>query len=84
LVAVVVFEGDGAGGVGVGVDVVLDGVVTVTVLWGVVLVVVWQLAVTLWTGGVPGGSIWAGGVPGAALTVKVTVWPSSRVAVTVH
>jgi hypothetical protein len=80
----VVVGGAGVGVVGVGVEVVLDGVVTVTGGCGVVVVVGWQLAVTLWTGGVPGGSIWAGGVPGAALTVKVTVEPSSSTAVTVH
>jgi hypothetical protein len=70
--------------VGVVVELVVDGVVVVTVADGVVAVVVWQFAVTFLTGGVPGGSICAGGVPGAALTVKVSVWPSSRVAVTVH
>jgi hypothetical protein len=70
--------------VGVEVEVVLEGVVVVTLADGVVAVVVWQLAVTLETGGVPAGSICAGGVPGEALTVKVSVWPSSRVAVTVH
>ncbi len=48
------------------------------------LVVAWQSAVTLWTGGVPGGSMSMGGVPGGALTVKVRVVPSRRVAVTVH
>jgi hypothetical protein len=52
---------------------------------GVVLVVVGaQLAVTLWTGGVPGGNIEAGDVPGAALTLKVSVCPLTVVAVTVH
>jgi hypothetical protein len=64
--------------------VVRDGVVVVTVTVGVVLVEGWQLAVTFETGGVPGGSICAGGVPGAALTVKVSVCPSSSVAVTVQ
>lgn len=67
--------------------VVVVGVVAlrvVTVAVGVVLLVGWQLAVTLEAGGVPGGSICAGGVPGSALTVNVTVWPSSRVAVTWH
>src|SRR5436305_6872834 len=48
------------------------------------LVVAWQLAITLWTGGVPGGSKSIGGVPGGALTVKVSVVPSRKVAVTVH
>ena len=48
------------------------------------VLVVSQLAVTLLTGGVPGGSMSAGGVPGAAVTLKVSVWPFSRVAVTVH
>ena len=79
--------GDGLLVVVVGVvDVVLvcDGVVAVTVGVVGVVEVVWQLAVTFWTGGVPGGSICAGGVPGAAVTVNVTVWPSSSVAVTVH
>lgn len=42
------------------------------------------MAVTLATGGVPAGSICAGGVLGDAVTVKVRVCPSSRVAVTVH
>ena len=69
----------------VGVVVVVDGLLVVTVTAGVVgVLLVWQLAVTFWTGGVPGGSICAGGVPGAAFTVKVTVWPSSSVAVTVQ
>jgi hypothetical protein len=57
-------------------------VLVVTVALGVVLVDGWQLAVTLDVGGVPGGSICEGGVPGAALTVNVTCWPSSNVAVT--
>lgn len=47
-------------------------------------VVARQLAMTLWTGGVPGGSIAVGGVPGGALTVNVTVVPFRRIAVTVH
>jgi hypothetical protein len=86
---VVLCDVDGFGaGVGVVLVVVVFGVVevvvVVTVVVGVVLVDGWQLAVTLATGGVPGGSIWAGGVPGAALTVNVSVWPSSSVAVTVH
>jgi hypothetical protein len=64
---------------------VVEGVVVVTVGVGEVVVLDgWQFAVTLDTGGVPGGSIWEGGVPGAALTVKVNVWPSSSVAVTWH
>jgi hypothetical protein len=86
LVVLVVDGVDGAGDlvVGVWLVVVLCGGVTVTAVVGVVVVVVWQLAVTFWTGGVPAGSIWAGGVPGAALTVKVTVEPSSSVAVTVQ
>lgn len=72
------WEGGGLGEV--------DDVEVVTLAGGPLLVVVvgWQLAETLLTGGVPGGSIWEGGVPGGALTVKVTVWPSSRVAVTWH
>jgi hypothetical protein len=49
-----------------------------------VVVVGSQLATTLWTGGVPGGSIAAGAVPAAASTVKVIVEPLSSVAVTVH
>lgn len=70
--------------VGVGVVLVVVPVEVVTDVVGVVLVDGWQLALTLETGGVPGGSICAGGVPGAALTVKVTVCPSSSVAVTSH
>lgn len=67
-----------------GVEVVFE-LVVVTVGVGVEVVAAgWQLAVTLWTGGVPGGSIEAGGVPGGAFTVKVSTWPSSSVAVTVH
>jgi hypothetical protein len=46
--------------------------------------VAWQLAVTLWTGGVPGGSMSIGGVSGGALTVKVSSVPSRSVAVTAH
>lgn len=38
-------------------------------------VVVWQLATTLWTGPIPGGSIWDGGVPGGALTLNVSTVP---------
>ena len=48
------------------------------------VVVAWQLLVTLWTGGVPGGSMSSGGVPGGALTVKVSAVPSRRIAVTLH
>src|ERR1700736_5648782 len=67
------------------VEVVVGVVVTVTVgAGGVVVVPGGQMALTLWTGGVPGGSIAEPGVPGAAFTVKVTTWPSSSVAVTVH
>jgi hypothetical protein len=39
---------------------------------------------TFFTGPVPGGSSWEAGVPGGALTVKVSVWPVSRVTVTLH
>jgi hypothetical protein len=46
--------------------------------------VVSQLALTLLTGGVPGGSICAGGVPGVALTVNVSVVPLRSVAVTLQ
>jgi hypothetical protein len=75
----------GAGGWGL---VALAGLTVVAVL-GVAgspagVVVARQLAVTLWTGGVPDGSMSIGGVPGAALTVKVSVVPSRRTAVTVH
>ena len=48
------------------------------------VVVAWHVAVTLWTAGVPGGSISIGGVPGGALTLKVSTVPLSRVALTVH
>lgn len=45
---------------------------------------VWQLALTLCTADVPGGSMLIGAVPGGALTAKVSVVPLSKVAVTTH
>ena len=69
-------------------ELLLAGVVAVGAPEGAVTpaggVVGWQLAVTLWTAGVPGGSMSIGGVPGGALTLKVSMVPLRRVALTVH
>jgi hypothetical protein len=66
----------------VGLEVV--GAVTAPVGDAVLTLVTTQLAVTLWTDCVPGGSMSIGGVPAGALAVEVTVVPLSRTAVTVH
>ena len=66
----------------VGLEVV--GVVTVLGGGAVPTLVTTQLAVTLWTDCVPGGSMSIGGVPAGAVAVEVTVVPLSRTAVTVH
>src|SRR5947209_11493403 len=70
-------------GVELGVVLVEPGVVVVTV--GVVEVDVGvHEACTFLTGPVPGGTSEEVGVPGGTLTLKVRVWPVSRVTVTVH
>lgn len=66
-------------GVVVGVVDVVVGVVVVEVV-----VVAEQDAWTFLTGPVPGGTSCEAGVPAGAVTVNVSVWPVTRVTVTLH